>query len=173
MRKRLSAVLVLLFVVGVGQAGENDIIERLEKAGVWVSRYEIRGEKDVLAVLFPGPLDEKPDLAELCELRRLRFLSLRGMDLTDAEMHRVGSLTGLTELTLDDTNFPEAGLDELAGLSSLCRLHLNGCSGVTDASINSIARLKSLRSVVLFRTGVTEEGAARLRKALPECRVLR
>jgi hypothetical protein len=60
----------------------------------------------------------------------------------------------------------------LAGLPALRTLLLNRNPGVTDAGIKSLARLKGLRFADLRGTGVTEEGAARLRKALPDCQVV-
>ncbi len=41
--KKLASVLVLLAVVGIGQAGEKEIIERLEVAGVGVGYEHPKG----------------------------------------------------------------------------------------------------------------------------------
>jgi hypothetical protein len=246
MTRRLCAVvLVLLAVPAFGRAGEKDIIERLRKAGLDVERQQIYGEKDALAVRLVSDQYADTTLAELCELRHLRRLSLYGNRVTDAAMRTVAGLTCLTDLYLDHTAvgdtglkelkglrslkhlslanthitdaglrelaaFPDleglglsgtavtdagmktvgglgglkflvlsgtkvsdAGLVELAGLPALERLYLQDCRGVTDVGVTSLARLRGLRQADLRRTGVTEEGAARLRKALPGCEVIR
>jgi hypothetical protein len=46
--KKLTTVLVLLSVVGLGQAGENDIIKRLEEAGVASQHTTSREKKTCL-----------------------------------------------------------------------------------------------------------------------------
>jgi internalin A len=44
---------------------------------------------------------------------------------------------------------------------------------VTDAGLKELSGLKSLQSVVLFGTKVTDAGVAELQKALPACRISR
>lgn len=43
---------------------------------------------------------------------------------------------------------------------------------ITDTSLEHLSELKKLRWLGLVRTGVTEEGVAQLRQALPQCTVL-
>jgi 3-hydroxyisobutyrate dehydrogenase-like beta-hydroxyacid dehydrogenase len=69
--KNLAAVLVLLAVVGVGRAGEKDIIERLRKAGIQVARINIDHENDVLFLEGVNRNHSDVDLAELCELHHM------------------------------------------------------------------------------------------------------
>jgi hypothetical protein len=44
---------------------------------------------------------------------------------------------------------------------------------VTNAGIMELAGLKELRTLHLTGTKVTDEGVARLRKELPQCRIFR
>ena len=43
---------------------------------------------------------------------------------------------------------------------------------ISDAALEHLAGLKKLRWLGLARTGVTAEGVAKLREALPQCAVL-
>ena len=62
------------------------------------------------------------------------------------------------------------GLKELAGLKSLQTLNLIG-TPVTDEGLKELAGLMSLQTLYLGGTQVTGVGVAELRKALPECRI--
>jgi hypothetical protein len=193
--KWFIAVLVLLSVVGVGRAGENEIIRDLKKSGAYIREPDGPGGRPALAVVL-GDTHLDANLAELCELRRLQWLLVCRTNITAARMRTIGGLTELSRLDLGDSVFTDAALKELRGLrklgilgltntnvtdagleglSDLSNLHwllLDGCPGVTDAGIKSIARLKNLVFVDLTATGVTEAGVARLQNALPGCTVL-
>jgi hypothetical protein len=81
--KRMASVLVLLALVGVGQAGEKDVAARLKKGGALVGL-------DFVRVGFgPG----STDLSELCELSHLE-------DLTRHNHGKIESLTWLYYLDL-------------------------------------------------------------------------
>jgi hypothetical protein len=144
--KYLASVLVLLCVVGVGRAGEKDIIEGLAKAGV--RKCVFHGPVICNETLdFEGVRGTNALLAELCELPPVEGLGLEGSDVTDTGMAAVGGLKGLKYLYLRSSGVTDAGLRQLEGLSSLGWLNLVDCPGVTD------------------------EGVARLQKALPKCHI--
>ena len=111
MRPLCGALLVLLSVVGVGRAGEKEIIERLENAGRRSWEHDLK-----LVVLLGGKAVADLRLADLCELHRLRILILYGDGMTDAEMRTVGGLTQLKSLSLGGTAVSDKGLKKLKGL---------------------------------------------------------
>ena len=49
---------------------------------------------------------------------------------------------------------------------------IHGVHEITDEALEKLVDLKKLRWLGLVRTGVTPEGADKLRKALPNCAVL-
>jgi hypothetical protein len=173
MMKRMASVLVLLAVVGVGQADDKGIIERLKESGGQVTQRDVYGEKDALEVAFVHNTPQKGSLVELCELRRLRALAFVTSRVTDAEMRTVGSLTSLRVLHLASTEITDEGVKELTGLYALQQLYLNDSERITDASIDSIARMSGLKRLFLPGTSITDEGVARLQKALPKCQIRR
>jgi internalin A len=194
--KKLASVLVLLCVVGTGRTGEKEILERLKEAGVGIVRDKIFGEEDVLAVgLKAGNIEAA--LPELCELQRLRSLWMKNPSLTDAQMRavcgqtwlrtvwldgsavtdahlkQVARLRGLKLLSLSGTHVTDAGTKELAVLTELEELWLDG-TAVTDAGLRHLERLNKLEFLYLNNCpGVTDEGVARLQKALPKCKINR
>jgi hypothetical protein len=89
------------------------------------------------------------DLDELCQLRSLRFLGLSDTKITDKGLQTVSGLRWLKSLDLDGTAVTDDGLRLLESLSNLHGLDLRFCPNLTD------------------------EGVARLKKALPNCRILR
>jgi hypothetical protein len=89
------------------------------------------------------------DLADLCELPRLNRLYLGSEQVTDEGFWSVSKLRGLTWLSLSGTCITDKGLHYLESLSNLRRLVLTECPNITD------------------------EGVARLQKALPNCKIER
>jgi internalin A len=88
-------------------------------------------------------------LSELCELHSVQGLSLAESGMTDVGMAAVRDLKGLEYLNLNSTAVTDAGLRQFEGMSRLEFLNLGGCPGVTD------------------------EGVARLKQALPKCEIIR
>ena len=50
-------------------------------------------------------------------------------------------------------------------------LHL-GRTAVTDASLATLEQLTTLKTLHISRTKITEEGAEKLKKALPNCEIV-
>jgi hypothetical protein len=59
----------------------------------------------------------------------------------------------------------------LAGLERLEYLNLVG-TGITDAGVAHLESLRGLRTLYLWRTGVTGDGVERLKSSLPEAEVI-
>jgi hypothetical protein len=139
---------VALLVPGYG---EKDIRKALEAAGVQEGgvfarrRAVIYGPYEVLD--FRGVRGTDALLAELCEIQPVEGLSLEGTDMTDTAMATVGTLKGLKYLDLNSTAITDAGLRRLEGMKDLELLQLHFCPNITD------------------------EGVARLQKALPKCKI--
>lgn len=74
-------------------------------------------------------------------------------------------------LNLDDTQITDAAGSTLAQMKNLKFLHI-GRTKTTDALIGSLASLTQLEKIHVTRTGITEEGAGRLREALPNTEVI-
>jgi hypothetical protein len=144
--RMMLALAVLLGVAGVGRAGDKEIVNRLQEKGH--IRMSVSNRDTTRFLGLDEEFDDK-DLGDLCELRDLEALVLIGPGITDASLRHIGGLRGLTHLDLTCTAVSDAGLRHLEGLRGLNKLFLWGCPTVTD------------------------EGVARLQKALPKCSIVR
>jgi len=97
----------------------------------------------------------------------LRWLDLSHTAVTDEGMATVAEFTGLTRLRLDGTRVTSAGVQLLAPLESLEYLNLFN-TDLDDDAVPVLSSMHSLQSLYLFESGVSEEGAAAIREALPE-----
>ena len=148
--KKLASVLVLMAVVGGGSAGEKEIRKALEDAGVRESRCIVDKERRYDVLIFDGCRSTDALLGELCELRLvLEALDLERSDVTDTGIATIKNLNDLKYLGLRLTAVTDIGLRQLEGLKGLQFLDLYKCPSITD------------------------EGVARLQKALPKCQIVR
>ena len=131
-------------------------------------------------------------LKHLAKLKQLKYLGLSSDVLTDEivqtlaaneQLHLLGShaypFQGLiypnspSEVRwLSVTNSPmtDVGLKSFREFKNITNLNLEGTQ-ITDAAIEQISEFKKLKVAFLRDTGVTKEGVAKLRRALPKCKV--
>ena len=104
----------------------------------------------------------------------LRALHLRGPMLDDEGLAIVSTLTGLRRLYLQNaTQVTDDGLAGLEGLDQLEAFGISAAPQVTDAFLERLAKIKTLTWISLDRcTGLTKDGVAKLRMALPEAQVI-
>jgi hypothetical protein len=110
-------------------------------------------------------------MAVLNQTGKLRSLDLDECRVTDAGLEHVGALTSLRGLYLDGTGVTDAGLAHLGSLTKLWGLSLRGTE-ITDAGLVHLRGLTQLRLLNLEKTRVTEPAIARLRKDLPQARIV-
>ena len=150
-----------------------------------------------------GPLAFSDDgLRHLGGLTGLQVLNLYGNRITDTGLDELKSLTNLKVLDLNLTSVTDEGLAKLTGLKQLERLELTATtglggpqisnhgvrhltaltelkhlvligSGVTDASLEYFSAMSMLTTLNVVDTQLTEEGIRSLKRALPNCEVVR
>ena len=92
--------------------------------------------------------------------------------ITDVGLRYLNGLTNLEVLTLTNTKTTDAALVHLKGLTSLQTLILS-YTAITDEGLVHFKGLTKLQRLVLGRTQVTDAGVAELKKALPNCRIVK
>jgi Leucine-rich repeat (LRR) protein len=97
---------------------------------------------------------------------------LWSLQLNEAGVQAIASVTELRELRAAGTNITGRELAMLKTLAKLERLNLQGCKRVKDDAVETLAGFRQLHALDLKDTGVSEAAVARLRAALPECQVL-
>jgi Leucine-rich repeat (LRR) protein len=83
-------------------------------------------------------------LAELGNLKKLRFLALRGTKITAAGLKHLSGLQELEHLVLTGNRISDAGLEHLAKLKNLKTLEVGG-TDITDAGLKVIVAFESER----------------------------
>jgi Leucine-rich repeat (LRR) protein len=96
-------------------------------------------------------------------------LDLSNTKVTNAGLKELAPLTSLRLLQLYDTSVTDAGLAELVKLKNLRHLNLYDTS-VTDAGLAELAKLTNLTYLRLPQK-VTGAGMAELQKLLPKCKI--
>jgi hypothetical protein len=148
---------------------------------------------DLVVAGFDEPVRDE-DLSRFDGLRVFNSLALNGASTTDAGLKQLGSLPELRSLYLADTKVSDAGMAELARFPRLANLHFSS-PAVTDAGLKSLARLplvdlragqcqftdagleslyemKTLRHLAIPQSKVTRAGVERLHVALPHCKIV-
>ena len=116
-------------------------------------------------------------LVHLQQFSDLRQLDLSLTGITDGGLPHLAKLAGLTHLDLLYSNgfagplITGKGLQSLAGLESIQFLNLVGAK-IGDESLQ-LPWPKTLRSLHLANTRVTEQGVEMLKRRLPKCQVVR
>jgi hypothetical protein len=177
------------------QTALDRALANIQKIGGTFERdRRLDGEPVVKVDLSHKPATDA-DLEALKPLVQLNSLSLRGTEVTDLGMAVLKATGKLRNLDLDQSAVTNRGLEHVAALSSLRGLHLAGTmvtdaglpyiSGlsklwvlslkdtqVSDAGLVHLAKLSRLRVLNLENTKVTEAGVAKLRKDLPQARIV-
>ena len=117
--------------------------------------------------------------AGMKESKKLRFLLLgdNGSDVTDAGLNAiVTTFPALEECRLagwdNPTDITNEGLKALFPLKSLSVLGIPA-KAVDDAAIDHLVRLRSLKTLDLRGSNISDAGVEKLRKALPGCKVMK
>ena len=161
-------------------AGLKHLADYSEVRTLWLDRTQISssGLRELialpnLAVLYLSEAKVSGDgIAELHKLPQLRFASFKGCQLTPEDLERLSGLQNLDTLGLDHTNVGDEHLAKLNDLPKLRTLWLSKCP-VTDAAVEHLQKFSTLHTLYLHGSEVSEHGAKALKKALPNCQVLR
>jgi hypothetical protein len=159
----------------------------------WLGRDYV---DDVIEVGFPQsrPVSDT-DLSVLRALPKLKVLSLicsrvtdDGLDglrwashlerlellrtkVTDDGLAHLTKLKRLKWLWLNETKITDAGLAHLKRLPEI-EVLLVGGNQISDAGLENLKGLRSLREIEVGCKTVTAEGATRLQRSLPQCKII-
>ncbi len=112
------------------------------------------------------------DWRHLNGLKALKRLDLSVTDITDEGLEHITGLTALETLYLGNTQVTDEGVEHLKALTALRTLDLSSAH-ITDEGLEHLSDLSALESLDLRYTQVTDARIARLKKALPNCEILK
>lgn len=90
--------------------------------------------------------------------------------ITDSGLERLSGMPTLASIWLADTQITDTGIQQFKPVSDFRYFMLDGTQ-ITDTGLESLARFKQLRWLGVRRTRVTASGIARLKTALPKCKI--
>ncbi len=97
-------------------------------------------------------------LASLSTLK-LRYLSVEGLDVTDAGLEQIAASEQLQYLDLFySPGITDAGLEYLSNMKQLRVLDMRGCKAITDVGLEHVARIKQLEALALSDGQITHAG---------------
>lgn len=106
--------------------------------------------------------------------KSLRILIVNNSQaVTDDALAAMEPPPALERLDLQGVPLTAAGLARWKAPAKLTQLNLHACDALDDTAIPHLKKLTSLSELQIKATGITEAGAAELKKALPNCSVLR
>ncbi len=111
-------------------------------------------------------------LSCLRDIKGLERIFLQGSQISGVGFRHLSEQRNLSWMDLRDSRFADAGMVHLNKFRTLRLLHLDRTL-ITDTGLAHLENLTSLRSLRLCGTRVTDDGAAKLRKALPDCDIVR
>lgn len=101
---------------------------------------------------------------------QILWVDLSRSQVTDAGMDTLAKMTNLERLHLENTKVTDAGLAKLGTLTNLEYLNIYGTK-TTDGGIAKLASAKDLKKLYVWETGVTQAGAKALEGKLPGLKV--
>ena len=155
---RVCLCLLLAAIAGGASLAAPPDALTLTAAGATIKKNDAGA---IVEVRFKGPAVDRSLLTALPELPALQSVVLAGTDADDAALVPLGTISTLKNLDLRDCPVSNAGLAHLTGLENLAALRLSGKSGKTtvdDAGMEHVAKIGSLRAVMLDFLWVSEVG---------------
>ena len=117
-----------------------------------------------------------PELSEagfkaLGGLRNLEGLAIGGSQVIDESMVAIKELQNLNSFSVSGSLITDEGVKGLSNLKYLTSLGITDVARVTDKSVEEITKLKGLKSLRIYRTGISPMGVGKIKVALPCCDV--
>jgi mono/diheme cytochrome c family protein len=142
-------------------------VAKIEKLGGMIGPVAQNDDHLDINLHLAGANVTDASLATLATLKGVTRLDLGTTAITDAGLQHIKGLKELQELHLEGTKITDAGMPSIADLKNLTYLNLYG-TAVSDAGLMQLGHLTNLKHLYVWQTKVTPEGAAKLKKELPQ-----
>lgn len=102
----------------------------------------------------------------------LEELIVHSASVTDDSLTGLKKSKSLLRLNLTGNDYiSDRGLKVLSRLNGLEFLAMNGIHRISDVGLKGLRKLRNLKELHINESACTEEGAARFKKSVPECRL--
>jgi len=152
---------------------EDAAVAALEEIGAKIHRREDGGVVRVQLHAASAGDEATPYLADLPHLEQVYFGGefASNEKLTDNGLENLAGLKQLERLHLNGTGITDAGVAHLSGLTGLKVLDLSGTQ-ITDAAMPHLTGLVRLKGLFIENTRVTDEGLMQL-AGMPSLKVVK
>ena len=150
------------------------VIAKLVDVGFMARQVSAGDTHLVVSPAAPGQVTfSTNDLQTLATVANDQVIDLNLADsgLSDSDVTPLAHLTALTRLRLDDNKLSDRSVQVLSSLPKLVELNLYDNQGITDASVQMLAGMKSLKHVYLWQTGVNQAGITKLHQLRPDLQI--
>jgi Leucine-rich repeat (LRR) protein len=110
-------------------------------------------------------------LKPLAKIKRLNLYLTKVTDAGTAKFKDFNSAKIITWLNLDLCQITDNGTKYLIEIENLEWLHLGG-TDITNASLDNMTKFKKLNTIIVTKTSITKSAAEKLRKNMPNCKIL-
>lgn len=153
-------------------SADPELVDRLYRSGFLVRQVSQSDAHLVVSVYSPGARVVAQFMALLeTAADQIVELNLQDAGLDDDELANLSHFTELRRLRLSRNELTDKTVAAFASMPYLERLNLYANRGVTDASVEPLAQIASLRRLDVWRTGITEAGIGRLRELRPDLEI--
>lgn len=153
-------------------SADPELVDSLYRNGFLVRQVSQTDSHLVVSVYSPGARVVAQHIALLeTAADQIVELNLQDAGLDDRELANLSHFTELTRLRLSRNDLTDRTVAAFASMPHLERLNLYANPGITDASVDTLAGLASLRRLDIWRTNITEAGIARLRELRPDLEI--
>jgi mono/diheme cytochrome c family protein len=122
------------------------------------------------ANFYTAPLSDSSLLLLEQLAPQLAWLNLSGSTLSDKELQRIGKLTTLTKLYLNDTKITDSGLQYLKPLKNLQYLNLVH-TDISPAGLAQLRGLGNLKNIYFYQTRVQSKDWPGLQQTFPHAQL--
>ena len=124
--------------------------------GTSLSNFKSLKQLTIKPALFPDEIERDDGMEAIGQLKQLEKLNLDMANITDVGIKYLAGCEALTELDVMRNKLTAVGFGALERNRKLTKLKVGVYAG--DAELKAIARLKSLESLELWQTNVTDRG---------------
>jgi hypothetical protein len=151
-------------LAGIGEIRQQRALAELVRLGAKTSPERNQFNFALFAIeIGEDWLGTERDVRQIRWLQDLQQVTLAGERVTNEWLEPLAELPGLSYLILKKTSVNDAGMEFISQLKRLRIIEIRYVD-LTDDSLDKLAQLNSVAQFRLYGTGITPEGAARLRE---------
>ena len=129
-----------------------------DKGAIFARELPQLQELSAFAALIEGAC-----FADFSRLKNLSVVLLHGNPIKDQNLKYLPAIAQLRALCLSSCGISDRGIGNLVGCNKLALLDLGANPKITDRSVASLVKLKSLREILLGGTSITYSGLTRMK----------